>query len=317
MQVHMPSFAGIIAPLSPETFFADCWETKPLHLARANPSFYDGLLTKADAEAIISSGGLRFPAIQLARDGRFLPPEAFTRSLRSGDDIFAGVPNLDRVNAAYRSGATISLPGLHRAWRPLGLLVDSIQSEISHAVHTNAYLTPGNTAGFAPHYDTHDVFILQIAGKKTWRIHAPPLTLPHRSQTLDATPATSSRPILSVDLVPGDLLYLPRGFVHATVTSQLFSLHVTLGVTVYTWLELLQALLQTAKATEDFRRALPPGFARDGTMHPKVRTRLADLLKKLQETTDYDAVLAGFSERTKSAAPTTQQFTADIRAFSA
>jgi ribosomal protein L16 Arg81 hydroxylase len=301
MSKQVPGLAGIIAPVSADVFFAEWWEKHPLHVSRAQPDFYAGLLTKTDVDRVVSSGGLRFPSIQLAKDGGFFPAEAFTRTLRSGDEVFAGVPNLDQIRAAYRSGATISLPGFHRAWAPLGSLVERLEAEISHAVHTNIYLTPGNTAGFAPHFDTHEVFILQIAGRKTWTIHPPPLALPHRTQSFDTAPAVSSRPILSVELAPGDMLYLPRGFVHSTATSAGFSLHVTLGVTVYTWVELLFELLQAGKSRDDFRRALPIGFARDKGIHDGLKRDMAELFGRLHDTADYDALVSAFSSRILSA----------------
>ena len=57
-----------------------------------------------------------------------------------------------------------------------------IEGELDHVVHANAYLTPGNTAGFSPLYDKHEVLVLQIFGSKHWRIFAPLLKLPHRKQ---------------------------------------------------------------------------------------------------------------------------------------
>jgi lysine-specific demethylase/histidyl-hydroxylase NO66 len=35
------------------------------------------------------------------------------------------------------------------------------------------YLTPPNTQGFAPHYDDIEAFILQLEGKKHWRLYSP------------------------------------------------------------------------------------------------------------------------------------------------
>ena len=32
----------------------------------------------------------------------------------------------------------------------------------------NAYITPPENQGFAAHYDTHDVFVLQVSGSKRW-----------------------------------------------------------------------------------------------------------------------------------------------------
>jgi Cupin superfamily protein len=295
------SFADLLAPVRPETFFAQNWEKEPLHIRRSEGGFYENLLTNRDVESVISSGGLRYPAIQLARDGGFFPAEAFTRDIRSGGDVFAGVPNLDRIRAEYRSGATISLPAFHRAWRPLGALAASVEEEFDHAVHANVYITPGNTAGFSPHYDTHEVFVLQIAGNKCWRIDNPSLPLPHRSQPFDPRSHESSAPLLEADLTPGDLLYLPRGFVHTTVTSDSFSVHVTLGITVYTWVELLADWLQSSKNILSLRRALPPGFAGREDIRRYLKDQLPRIITELQRVTDYDGLLAGFSQRVRSA----------------
>jgi hypothetical protein len=228
-----------LGPYSARAVSQADWECRPLHVRRSERDYYSQLLTNRDVEAAISSGGLRYPAIQLARDGRFFAPEAFTRNIRSGGDVFTGVPDLERIRAEYRSGATISLPGFHRAWKPLGELAAAIEVEFNHPVHTNVHVTPANATGFTPHYDTHEVFVLQIAGGKQWRIHAPPLALPHRSQPFDPGSYAPSASLFELDLAPGDLLYLPRGFVHTTATSESSSVHVTLGVTVYTWIELL------------------------------------------------------------------------------
>ena len=210
------TFADLLAPLERAAFFETHWEREPLHLQRSDPGLYGALLTPRDVEAAISSGGLRYPSIQLARGGGFYPPEAFTRTLRSGGDVFTGIPNLDRVRAEYETGATISLPGFHRGWRPLAALASAVQAELSHPVHTNVYLTPARAAGFTPHYDTHEVFVLQIAGRKHWRIENSPLPLPHRGQPFDPGAYARSDPVLELELAPGDLLYLPRGYVHST-----------------------------------------------------------------------------------------------------
>jgi len=306
------TFADLLAPISPETFFEQNWEGQPLHIRRRESGFYEKLLTHRDVEEAIVSGGLRHPSLQLARDGRFFAPEFFTRSIRSGDDVFTGIPNLERVRAEYRSGATISLPGFHRAWRPLGALAAAVQEQFDHVVHTNVYITPGNAAGFSAHYDTHEVFVLQIAGSKRWRIETPPLSLPHRGQPFDPRSHRSSAPLLQVDLSPGDLLYLPRGFVHETTTSDSFSLHVTLGVTVYTWVELLAEWIQSSRDYPRFRRALPPGFT-SGDARQLIKNQLPLIIAELQRVTDYDRLVDGFTHRVRSArAGTRAAFSADV-----
>jgi len=295
------TFADLLAPISPEIFLEQNWENQPLHIRRRESGFYEELVTHRDVEEAIVSGGLRYPSLQLARDGRFFAAESFTRSIRSGDDVFSGIPNLDRIGAEYRSGATISLPGFHRAWRPLGALAAAVEEQLDHVVHTNVYITPGNAAGFSAHYDTHEVFVLQIAGSKRWRIEKPPLSLPHRGQPFDPrSHRSSAAPLLQVDLAPGDLLYLPRGFVHETTTSDSFSLHVTLGVTVYTWLELLAEWIQSGRHNPSLRRALPPGFTR-GNAKQLLDDQLPLIIAELQRVTDYGRLVDGFAHRVRSA----------------
>ena len=39
-------------------------------------------------------------------------------------------------------------------------------------------LTPEGAQGFDPHFDTHEVFVLQVEGHKHWRLYGPGRVLP-------------------------------------------------------------------------------------------------------------------------------------------
>src|SRR5579883_2157664 len=184
---RITDFAALIAPVLPDDFFREHWERKPLHLPRGDAHYYDRVLTNDDLEAYIASTDLRYPAIQLARDGGYVAPEAYTKNIPQGRESFNGVPDVAKVQAEYRSGSTIVLNGLHRTWAPIKELCEALENDFTHLVRANAYLTPEGTPGFAPHYDTHEVFVLQVAGSKRWRVFQPPLTLPHHTQQF--TPA--------------------------------------------------------------------------------------------------------------------------------
>jgi hypothetical protein len=64
MSGRIVTFADLLAPIRPEIFFEQNWESEPLHIQRSESSFYKNLLTNRDVELAISSGGLRYPAIQ-------------------------------------------------------------------------------------------------------------------------------------------------------------------------------------------------------------------------------------------------------------
>ena len=68
------------------------------------------------------------------------------------------------------------------------------------------------------HTDDQDVFVLQLAGSKTWRVYDAPQPLPYEDEQLGKdTPYDRARlgtPTLAATLRPRSLLYLPRGMLH-------------------------------------------------------------------------------------------------------
>jgi ribosomal protein L16 Arg81 hydroxylase len=312
MEAKFSSFSSFIKPIQPDEFFSEYWEKKPLHIKRSDELFYNDLITLDTVQSILSFGGLRYPAIQLSKGGAFLHPDVFCRDIRSGEIVFGGVPDLDKLHAEYKSGATLSLPGFNRAWKPLMTLATAVEEYLNHAVHTNIYITPGNASGFTPHYDAHEVFILQISGIKHWDIFDPPLKLPHHSQAFTPHMLTPSLPIMELDLEAGDLLYLPRGFIHAAGSLEHASMHVTLGVTVYTYVELMTAWLQSGKNELAIRKALPPGFANHPELQARVESELSEIIKEFMQKQDVKQVVNGFFQRVRAGYPGRSEFRQEI-----
>jgi len=313
-QTETIDLTALLAPVRPKDFFSEHWERKPLYLSRGDTHYYHSVLTNEDLEEIISSSDMRYPAIQLARNGSYLAPEAYTRNIKHGSEFFNGVPDLGQIQSEYRSGATVVLPALQRTWPPLRQLCVALEDEFSHPVHANAYLTPGGSPGFTPHYDAHEVFVLQIAGTKRWRVFEPPLPLPHRTQSFSPTGYSLPAPTLELELRPGDLLYLPRGFVHAANTLHGHSAHVTVGITVYTWVELIAELANAAKEMPTLREALPPGFTTREELKETLRHSLFQCFDLLRANVDAERLIDGFLQRVRSARVRPQQaFNSDAR----
>ena len=82
-----------------------------------------------------------------------------------------GTLNLNQLYAAYADGYTLVVNEINRYSEPINALVHNLRQELSHDVKVNAYLTPANQKALSPHYDTHDVFVLQISGKKHWNFY--------------------------------------------------------------------------------------------------------------------------------------------------
>jgi ribosomal protein L16 Arg81 hydroxylase len=259
MNDHSAVLRRWLDPLDLGTFYSDYWEKKPLFLSRARPDYFSDLLSLEAVDRILTSTNLRVPGFRLVRQGSQIPTREYTTK------VFDGLIDVDRVYALYREGATIVLQALERSWRPLIEVCKALEADLGHPVQANMYLTPTNAQGFAAHHDTHDTLILQVEGRKRWKIYNMPFALPLPSQgTLP--PGVDYGPVeQEIVLEAGDTLYMPRGVIHEALTSDSYSMHVTVGIKVWTWADALVKLvdraLEACEQEVEFRRSLPLRFA--------------------------------------------------------
>ncbi len=214
-------------------------------------------------DELISRRALRTPFLRMVRDGAVLPAAQYTRGGGAGASITDQAAD-DRVLALLADGATLILQGLHRTWPPLADFARKLIAELGHPVQINAYVTPPGSRGFGAHYDVHDVFVLQVAGCKHWRIHDPVLAdpLPEQSwqqRRAEVASRAAEPPLLDTTLEPGDALYLPRGYLHAADAQQDTSIHLTVGIHPITGYQLARYLLDAACDDRALRAALPAG----------------------------------------------------------
>ncbi|MEV0128669.1 cupin domain-containing protein [Dactylosporangium sp. NPDC050688] len=268
-------------PLTAGEFAERHWDRAPLLSRRVDD--YTDLLDLDDVDELLSRRALRTPFVRMAQHGTVIPPSRYTGGGGPGAEVGDQVRD-ERVFQLLAGGATLVLQGLHRLWPPLVGLAGGLGRELGVPVQINAYLTPPGNQGFATHYDTHSVFVLQVAGTKRWRVHPPVVTDPverqpwgHRADEVAAVAA--GEPALDEVLAPGDALYLPRGWLHAAGALDDWSLHLTVGLRAPTRLSVVETLLDLAVEEPALRAGLPMGTdLGDGSSIAPV---LADTVKAL------------------------------------
>ena len=178
----------------------------------------------------------------------------------------------------------------------LAQLCVALGRRFSSRVQTNVYLTPPDAQGFAPHWDTHDVFVLQIGGTKRWTIYDTKVRLPLRGQRFE--PGTPPGDVSDeFELGPGSAVYLPRGLMHSARSTGEASLHVTLGLTAFTWAEfLVESVTAAALEEESLRRNLPRGFADEGFPAGERQRLLGEKLALVRSRLDPEVVWRRFSD---------------------
>jgi ribosomal protein L16 Arg81 hydroxylase len=266
-----------------DQFAAAYWGKAPL-LRTGGPGFAD-LLSVDDVDELLGRRGLRTPFLRLAKDGEVVPPGRYTGSGGAGAEVGDQVLD-ERVLGLYADGATLVLQGLHRIWPSLIDFAGDLAGQLRQPVQVNAYLTPAGNRGFATHYDTHDVFVLQVDGRKRWRISEPVLPEPLERQGWggradEVAAVAAGEPTLDVVLTPGDALYLPRGWLHAAEALGERSLHLTVGVKAFTRYALVEALLDLAAEDQRLRATLPLGL--DVTDADELAPQLSETVEALRD----------------------------------
>jgi ribosomal protein L16 Arg81 hydroxylase len=273
--------------IDPQTFAREHWGRRPLLSgAGALPRDFSDLLSAEAVDELIAERGVRAPFIRLAKEGDVLARECYLGPAGFGAEMPDQVDSA-KVLAEFASGATIVLQGLHRLWPPLIDFVRCMVDDLGHPAQANAYITPPSSRGFDPHYDVHDVFVLQASGRKHWTVHEPVHTDPLASQPwTDHRDAIAQRvtdeSVIDTVLGPGDALYLPRGWVHSARALGALSIHLTIGVSATTGMDVLRAVVDQLENIAEFRKPLPMGI--DPTDRHELMATATKIMAEMTET---------------------------------
>ncbi len=112
--------------------------------------------------------------------------------------------------------------------------IDSINRQIAQFVGrqtvVSGYAAFGHETSFGNHWDTHDVFAVQLMGKKRWVIYEPTEEDPsYKNTSVGKESHCTSEPIMDVVLEAGDIFYLPRGWWHEVTASGSETFHLAIG----------------------------------------------------------------------------------------
>jgi bifunctional lysine-specific demethylase and histidyl-hydroxylase NO66 len=277
-------------------FFEEIWSHQPLLVDRRDDAAFGDLFSLESVDRILSGTFPRRPAVRLVKDGAELPATSYVRTVSLGSEWLHDVIDAGRVYDAFQNGATIVVQGLQRYWEPVVRFARDLELELTHPVQVNAYVSPPGGRGLGVHYDTHDVFVLQTGGSKHWNVHerAVDFPLPHqRSKTVPV----AHESLIDTELLAGQSLYIPRGFLHEAIATEQVSVHLTIGMLCYTWKDVFDETFKDMEDVVGFREALPAGFANDVDAHaPAIAAKLRALAAWL-ETRDANALGARVANR--------------------
>jgi len=275
------SLGWLLAPVTVQEFLDELWGAEPHHIGRNRADYFDLLAATATADGLLEGLRTEPSAVRLVRGADHLAPERYT--------LTDGTLDLARVRSELDAGYTIICNNIEKYLRPMSTLTHGVEVELNFPTHVNAYVTPPASTGFLPHYDHHDVLVLQVQGSKTWYFYGDDPVPPHLMQQLhEVDPAGLPEPT-GLQLAAGDTLYLPRGRVHSAATTSELSVHLTVGIHVPTVLTLLTHTLHMLSLRDDVVHTRLPARHLDD---PQVRASLGTLVHDALSAVEAPAALA-------------------------
>jgi ribosomal protein L16 Arg81 hydroxylase len=263
--------AALLAPVTPERFFAEHYDKAPLHV-RGEPGKFAAVLSWRGINRLLDMTHIwSGTSLKLVMDSQTVPPETYCTRAQGRDGAPLLQPDSRRVQDWVSRGASIVLNDVDSLTPGLASVANALEAAGLGKAQANAYISWQSHKAFRTHYDTHDVWAVQVEGEKTWNIWEGraewPIAHPvFRSQKQEHH--DQARGVLrgTVLMKPGDLLYLPRGWYHDALAEAPASVHIAYGVHAPLGMDLLNILLERALHDAEFRKPLP---RQDGTAAAK------------------------------------------------
>lgn len=271
----------LLDPFPVDEFFRRCRDREAFVVDRDEPDRYADVLDLAVVQRFIFEGDLRENQLQVLREGGIDRSEYLYPS---------GLVDTVAVGRLFEDGCSVVLPQAQQRLVGLGVLVRGLEVELGCRVQANVYLAPPGTSAFAPHYDQHDVFALQVHGAKEWTLFDSDLPLP-APRAFDRDNDRPGEVVETFTLRQGSVCYVPRGRMHKAV-SDAVSVHVTIGVHWVTTFDLVEAVVRRAgQVVPEMEHGLPHRWFEPGVGQEEAIARLRSALPGLVGDDEVAAVL--------------------------
>lgn len=238
----------LVAPETAAVFYHHYLEKRRLHIKAADRERAKSLLPWAEINRLAAAQPPAADRVKVMRTSHVVATSLYRADDSSGS-VRAGV-----FQDLLYQGSSLILNKVDASVPAIGRLAAALERELNGEVQVNAYLSFAAGGAFKPHYDWHDVIVLQVHGRKRWRSYG--FTVQHPVKTTRVPPNTKT--VVWEDLLePGDVLYLPRGEVHEASVEGGNSVHLTISVRSCRGLDFLAAIIERARDEDLFRRDIP------------------------------------------------------------
>jgi bifunctional lysine-specific demethylase and histidyl-hydroxylase MINA len=281
------TLADLLAPVSEAAFFAEYHDRAPLHVRGGAAKFAEVLSWRQINRLLDQTHVWSSHSLKLVREGVPVPPEQYCLRATSRDNAPVMQPDAALVAQWVARGASVVMNDVDSLTPGLASVSAALEGAGLGKAQGNVYISWRSHKAFNAHFDTHDVWAVQVEGEKIWNVWQgrAPWPIAHQSfKSLGQEHHEKAKGALRerVLMKPGDLLYLPRGWYHDALAEAESSVHIAYGVHAPLGMDLMSMLSDRVVYDEEFRRPLP---RQDGSAAAQeaLRARAAALGQRLAE----------------------------------
>lgn len=290
------TLSALLAPQDVDGFLKDVRHKRPL-LIEGGANKLAAVMGWSVLSDLLSQTSIwSYTSLNLVLQGRKLQPPEYCTLVPGRDGGQVWRPEMGKLKQWVRRGATIVANDIDNLTPALRAVSAAFETALEAKVQMNLYCSWEAHQGFGSHYDTHEVFALHVAGRKTWRLYeaskvADPINHPaFKSFGDDWHEKNKGALTQEVTMNPGDVLYIPRGWYHDALASSEGTIHVAVGVNPAIGLDAVGAITDIAVHDPLFRRALPLS-----TDRAALAAHVAQLGDRLAEIARDPALLEGLA----------------------
>ena len=263
------SFDRLISPLSRASFLSEFWGQSFVRIP-GQAGRFESLFSWNQLNSILEERRLAPPRLRLYCDGKEIETERYLSLRAETPRLKAG----SLVNC-LAEGATLILDSIQEFAPGARAIADSCQ-EVLHADTTvNLYASWRTQKGFDLHWDNQDTMILQVSGRKHWKVYRATRLHPLKTDLVKPRKPVEA-PVWEGLLEEGDVIYLPRGWWHVAIPVDEPSLHLTVTITPAVGEDFLEWFMSRLKGHAEARMNVPhPANAAE---QRKYASRIRELL---------------------------------------
>lgn len=226
--VKLATIEHLIGDLSTEEFFSEYWTRRPRYIPGSADRF-NKVFSREEFSAAILTAELGEDGFSVARQGK--TSNALWLNFLQQKSGWQEPPDFPQLESACSQEGTLVFNSIHRRVENLKQWTLGLVNELCESVVVNAYFSPAaSVPGLDIHYDPQEIFIIQVAGRKRWEVWDKLETHPLKFEKPEEYPDLELGDLQTLNMQPGDVLYLPRGTWHRAVAIEEASLHLTVTI---------------------------------------------------------------------------------------